>query len=150
MKKIESYADLFKDDGLFEIEIENNNNSEKLPIELFQKIEVELLDSLVNTDSDDETGGLINFIKQVVESVREEFDSAVEEEDKKTFIHLLTKILAALLSVKADSIENITKLVKLTVSTIIRKWSEPNYKKMVRTKLVPKRITQWLPKQPYT
>ena len=69
---------------------------------------------------------------------------------KKTFIHLLTKILAALLSVKADSIENITKLVKLTVSTIIRKWSEPNYKKMVRTKLVPKRITQWLPKQPYT
>ena len=150
MKKIESYADLFKDDGLFEIETENNNNSEKLPIELFQKIEVELLDSLVNTDSDDETGGPINFIKQVVESVREEFDSAVEEEDKKTFIHLLTKILAALLSVKADSIENITKLVKLTVSTIIRKWSEPNYKKMVRTKLVPKRITQWLPKQPYT
>ena len=45
---------------------------------------------------------------------------------KKTFIHLLTKILATLLSVKADSIENIIKLVKLTVSTIIRRWSEPN------------------------
>ena len=122
-----SYTDLFKDEGFFEIEMnENNNNIEKLPIELFREIEVKLLDSLVNTDSDDETDGPINFIKQVVESVREEFDSVVEEEDKKTFIHLLSKILATLLSVKADSIENIIKLVKLTVSTIIRKWSEPN------------------------
>ena len=122
-----SYTDLFKDEGFFEIEMnENNNNIEKLPIELFREIEVKLLDSLVNTDSDDETDGPINFIKQVVESVREEFDSVVEEEEKKTFIHLLSKILATLLSVKADSIENIIKLVKLTVSTIIRKWSEPN------------------------
>ena len=122
-----SYTDLFKDEGFFEIEMnENNNNIEKLPIELFREIEVKLLDSLVNTDSDDETDGPINFIKQVVESIREEFDSVVEEEDKKTFIHLLSKILATLLSVKADSIENIIKLVKLTVSTIIRKWSEPN------------------------
>ena len=76
---MESYTDLFKDDGFFEIEIENNNNTEKLPIELFQEIEVEL----VNTDSDDETDGPINFIKQVVESVREGFDGVVEEEDKK-------------------------------------------------------------------
>ena len=76
---MESYTDLFKDDGFFEIEIENNNNTEKLPIELFREIEVEL----VNTDSDDETDGPINFIKQVVESVREGFDGVVEEEDKK-------------------------------------------------------------------
>ena len=90
--KMASYTDLFKDEGFSEIEMnENNNNIEKLPIELFQEIEVELLDSLVNTDSDDETDGPINFIKQVVESVGEEFDSVVEEEDKKTFIHLLTR-----------------------------------------------------------
>ena len=76
---MESYTDLFKDDGFFEIEIENNNNTEKLPIELFREIEVELM----NTDSDDETDGPINFIKQVVESVREGFDGVVEEEDKK-------------------------------------------------------------------
>ena len=125
-----SYSDLFKgseSECLIEMETENNNFfSEKLPIELFQEVEVELLDSLVNTDSDDETDGPINFIKQVVESVKEEFDTVIEEEDKKTFIHLLTKILATLLSVKADSIENIIKLIKLTISTIIRKWSEPN------------------------
>ena len=74
---MESYTDLFKDDGFFEIE--NNNNTEKLPIELFREIEVEL----VNTDSDDETDGPINFIKQIVESIREEFDTVIEEEDKK-------------------------------------------------------------------
>ena len=58
--------------------IENNNNTEKLPIELYCKIEVELIDSLVNTDSDDETDGPINFIKQIVESIREEFDTVIE------------------------------------------------------------------------
>ena len=123
-----NYTDLFKDEGFFEIEMkdENNNNTEKLPIELFREIEVELLDSLVNTDSDDEIDGPINFIKRVVENVREEFDTDVEEEDRKTFIHILTKILATLLSVKVDNIENIIKLVKLAVSTIIRKWSEQN------------------------
>ena len=130
MQKLANYSDLFKgseSECLFEMETENTNFfSEKLPIELFQEVEVELLDSLVNTDSDDETDGPINFIKQVVESVKEEFDTVIEEEDKKTFIHLLTKILATLLSVKADSIENIIKLIKLTISTIIRKWSEPN------------------------
>ena len=125
-----NYSDLFKgseSECLFEMETENNNFfSEKRPIELFREVEVELLDSLVNTDWDDETDGPISFIKQVVESVREKFDTVIEEEDKKTSIHLLTKILATLLSVKADSIENIIKLIKLTVSTIIRKWSEPN------------------------
>ena len=60
-----SYTDLFKDENenenFFEIEM-NDNITEKLPIELFQEIEVELLDSLVNTDSD-ETDGPINLIK---------------------------------------------------------------------------------------
>ena len=80
-----SYTDLFKDEDFFEIEMKdgNNNNTEKLPIELFREIEVKLIDSLVNTDSDDETDGPINFIKQIVESIREEFDTVIEEEDKK-------------------------------------------------------------------
>ena len=130
MQKLANCSDLFKgseSECLFEMETENTNFfTEKLPIELFQEVEVELLDSLVNADSDDETDGPISFIKQAVESVKEEFDTVTEEEDKKTFIHLLTKILATLLSVKADSIKNIIKLIKLTLSTIIQKWSGPN------------------------
>ena len=123
-----SYTDLFKDEDFFEIEMKdgNNNNTEKLPIELFREIEVELLDSLVNTESNDKTDRPINFIKQVVEIVKEEFDSVVEEEDEKAFIHIWNKILATLLSVKVKNIKNVIKLVRLTVSTIIRKWSEQN------------------------
>ena len=108
-----SYTDLFQDDGFFKIEMENNKNTEKLPIELFREIEVELLDSLLDADSDDEKDGPINFIKQVVESVREEFDTVIEEGDKKTFIHLLSKILTTLLSIKADDIEKNNKTCKV-------------------------------------
>ena len=130
-----TYTDLFESEkinaypDLSEIDMNNNTDTEKLPIELFQEIETELLDSLVHTedaDSDDETESPINFIKQVVESLREEFDSVVEEEEEKRFIHIFSKVLATLLSVKVENIKNVIKLVKLTVSTIIRIWSEQN------------------------
>ena len=130
-----TYTDLFESEkinaypDLFEIDMNNNTDTEKLPIKLFQKIETELLDSLVHTedaDSDDETESPINFIKQVVESLREEFDSVVEEEEEKRFIHIFSKVLATLLSVKVENIKNVIKLIKLIVSTIIRIWSEQN------------------------
>ena len=123
---------------LFDTEIENENmfeieleQKEKLPIELFQELETELLDSLLHKDSNndlsyDETDGPIDFIRQIVDNVREEFDGVVEEGDRKTFLHLLTKILAVVLSVKADSIEKIISLVKLTVSKVVKTWSERN------------------------
>ena len=124
---------------LFDIEIENENTQEikfeqdeieKLPIELFQKLEVELLDSLLHKEnnnvdiSDDETDGPVDFIKQIVDNVRREFDELVEDGDRKTFLHLLTKILATVLSVKADNLEKIISLVKLTISKAIKTWSE--------------------------
>ena len=75
---------------------------------------------------DDETDGPTDFIRQIVDKVREEFDGVVEEGDRKKFLHLLTKILAVILSVKADSIEKIISLVKLTVSKVLKTWSERN------------------------
>ena len=115
-----NYTDLseteFKN-NLFEINMSEQNNNEKLSIELFQEIEVELLDTLIPNESndwDDDTDGPINFIRQIVGSVREEFDGVVEEGERKAFLHLLIKILATVLSVKADSIEKIIKFVKLT------------------------------------
>ena len=117
-----------ENENMFEIELEQN---EKLPIELFQELETELLDSLLHKDSNNdlsynETDGPVDFIRQIVDNVREEFDGVVEEGDRKTFLHLLTKILAVVLSVKADSIEKIISLVKLTVSKVIKTWSERN------------------------
>ena len=63
---------------LFETEIDNEiefeiETKENLPIELFQELEVELLDSLLHKDnsngeySDDETDGPIDFIRQIVD-----------------------------------------------------------------------------------
>ena len=50
-----NYSDLLKgseSECLFKMETENNNFfSEKLPIELFREVKVELLDLLVNTDN---------------------------------------------------------------------------------------------------
>ena len=78
-------------DNLLEINIEENENkNEKLPIELFKEVEAELLDLLFyrednNELSDDETDGPIDFIRQVLDSVREEFDGVIEEGEKKHF-----------------------------------------------------------------
>ena len=105
--------------GLFETEIKNNlfeidmyeqdNNKKKLPIELFKETEVELLNNLLhnesNADSDDKIDGPIDFIRKIVDSVKEEFDGVVQEGERETFLHILTKILATVLSVKADNIE---------------------------------------------
>ena len=121
-----------ENENMFEIELEQNENkNEKLLIELFQELETELLDSLLHKEnkndlSDDETDGSIDFIRQIVDNVREEFDGVVEKGDRKTFLHLLTKILVVVLSVKADSIEKIISLVKLTVSKVVKTWLERN------------------------
>ena len=63
---------------LFETEIDNEiefeiETKENLSIELFQELEVKLLDSLLHKDnsdgeySDDETDGPIDFIRQIVD-----------------------------------------------------------------------------------
>ena len=136
-----------ENENLFEIDMEENNN-EKLPIELFQELEVELLDSLLHQNnnnelSDNETDGPIDFIMQIVDSVREEFDGVVEKGDNicpsshKNFSN----------SFKCKSREyqknNQTRKINRFKSC----------KNMVRTKLVPKRIQiirQWPPREPYT
>ena len=51
----------------------NENNNEKLPVALFQETETELLDVLLEKDgseSDDETDGPIQFIQNIVETVK--------------------------------------------------------------------------------
>ena len=107
----------------------NENNNEKLPVALFQEIETELLDVLLEKDgseSDDETDEPIQFIQNIVETVKKDFDGIVEDGERKTFLNILTKIFETLLSVKADNIEKIVRLIKLSISTVIKTWSEQN------------------------
>ena len=53
---------------------ENENNNEKSPVALFQEIETELSELLFlqneGSESDDETDGPIQFIKNIVEKVK--------------------------------------------------------------------------------
>ena len=107
----------------------NENNNKKLPVALFQEIETELLDVLLEKDgseSHDETDGPIQFIQNIAETVKRDFDGLVEDGERKTFLNILTKIFATLLSVKADHIEKIVRLIKLFISTVIKTWSERN------------------------
>lgn len=118
------------EDNLFEIEIDTftGNGIEKLPISLFQEIEADLCDRLMhrNSTEDDQTDGLLELIQNIVENVRSEFDNFIEDGDRKIFLKIVTKIFAILLSVKADSTEKIIKIVKFSISTVLKTWSEQN------------------------
>ena len=107
----------------------NENNNEKLPVALFQEIESELhyvLSQNDGSESDDETDGPIDFIRNIVETFKRDFDGAVEEGERKTFLPILTKIFATLLSVKTENIEEIIRIIKLSISAVIKKWSGQN------------------------
>ena len=102
---------------------ENENNNEKLLVALFQEIETELSELLFlqneGSESDDETDDPIQFIKNIFEKVKKDFDGVVVDEEKKPFLSVLTKIFATLLSVKAENIE-IINLIKISLSTVIK------------------------------
>ena len=67
----------------------NENNNEKLPLAPFQEIETELREMLFleneDSESGDETDGPIQFIKNMVERVKKDFDRIVVDEEKKNF-----------------------------------------------------------------
>ena len=117
-------------DNLFEIEIKtlNNNGGKQLRISLFQETEPDLCDRLMHGGSpeDDQTDGPLEFIQNIVDNVRSEFEEFIENGDKKKFLRTLSKIFTILLSVKADSSEIIIKVVKLSISTVLKIWSEQN------------------------
>ena len=115
-------------DDLFEVEIINENIGNELPISLFQEIEAELYDRLLHGSSPqgDETDGALDFIKNIVDNVRSEFDGLIEDGNRKKFLNVLTKIFSILLSVKVDSAEKIIKIVKLSISTALKAWSDEN------------------------
>ena len=71
---------------LSEIEFYDGDTKNELPISLFEEIEAELYDRLLHSSSpeeDDETDGAIEFIKNIVDKVKEEFE-AVKMKTKKS------------------------------------------------------------------
>ena len=106
---------------------ENEIEKEQLPISLFEEIEAELTDFVFHGSSpEDETDGAIDTIRSIMDNIRAEIENLIENTDQKKFLGILTKILTILLSVKVDNSDKIIKIVKLIVSTVLKKWSELN------------------------
>ena len=104
------------EENLFEMdfsEIKTENSG--LPTYLFEVIESELTNLIA-----------FKVIKNIVDNVRSEIENFVENEDSKKFLHVLTKIFTLLLNVKVDNSDKIIKILKLAISSILRKWSELN------------------------
>ena len=114
---------LLNEENLFETEIKEEQE-EQLPIAIFEEIEAELCDHILHTAEGDETDGAIDFIKKTVENIKLEIDLLVQNDNKKTFLNTLSKMIIILLSVKVDTPEKIIKVVKLIVTTTLKKWSE--------------------------
>ena len=113
--------------NLFDFE-EDFKTTDELPLSILKDIEVELCDNLLHSaaESADQTDGPLEFIQNVVDNFRIEFENFIENGDKKTFLRILTKIFAILLSVKADNSEKIINIIKFAISTVVKKWSERN------------------------
>ena len=74
----------------------------------------------------DQTDGLLEFIQTIVDKIKEEFEGLVQDEERKTFLKILSKIFTILLSVKADNTEKIIKIVRFALSTVLKIWSGQN------------------------
>ena len=108
----------------FEEEIQGFVQKEALPISLFQEIEVELFDKLLHTEEkSDQTDGVLDLTRYIVEKVKQEFEKFVEEDgDKAAFLNTITKIFTVLLTVKADTPEKVLNIVRIAITTILKKW----------------------------
>ena len=95
----------------------------QLPTYLFEEIETELTNLIID---EKETDGAFDIIGNIVQNIRSKIDSFVENGDLKKFLYILTKIFTLSLNVKVDNSEKITRIVKLTISSVVKKWSEQN------------------------
>ena len=115
-------------ENLFDIEFtELKTENSKLPTYLFEEIKSELTNIIIDESSpEEETDGAFELIRNIVDNVRSEIETFVENEDLKKFLYVLTKVFTLLLNIKVDNTEKIINIVKLAISSILKKWSELN------------------------
>ena len=110
------------------IKIEFDKQKQQLPTYLFEEVEEELTKILILDagNSEEETDGVFNLIRNIVDQIRHDIEKAGLSGDLKKFLHTLTKIFTLLLNIKVDTGDKIIKIVKLLNSLIAKKWSERN------------------------
>ena len=108
------------EENLFGLEVKTENS--QLPTYLFKEIESELTGVIIDENSaEEETDGAFDVIRNIVENIRNEIDGFVENRDLKKFLFTLTKIFTLLLNVKVDNSEKIIRIVKIAVSSIVKR-----------------------------
>ena len=115
-------------ENLFDIEFtELKTENSKLPTQLFKEIESELTNILIDEGSpEEETDGAFDIIRNIVDNVKSEIENFVENDNLKKFLYVLAKIFTFLLNVKVNNTEKIINIVKLAISSILKKWSGLN------------------------
>ena len=105
------------------IEIEYETPNEQLPTYLFEEVEEELTKILILDagNSEEETDGAFELIRNIVDKIRHDTEKAGLSIDLKKFLHTLTKIFTLLLNIKVDTGNKIIKIVKLLNSLIAKK-----------------------------
>ena len=114
-------------DNLFDFEEEiEHAKKEKLSAFLFQELEAELFDKILHTDEDlDQTDGVIDLTRHIVEKIKEEFENFLQNDhEKKAILRTLTKIFTILLSVKAETPEKILNIVRVAITALLKQWLE--------------------------
>ena len=108
------------EENLFGLEMKTENS--QLPTYLFEEIESELTGVIIDENSaEEETDGAFDVIRNIVENIRNEIDGFVKNRDLKKFLFTLTKIFTLLLNVKVDNSEKIIRIVKIAISSIVKR-----------------------------
>ena len=97
---------------LFEMEWENISQKNELEINslsLFQEIEKELSESLLEEKGEgDSTDGAFTFIENLTNKLQTEFDETVGKDGKKRqHIRSLIRVFVILLNTKVDSVDKV-------------------------------------------
>ena len=120
---------LFDQELSFEKEI-NNNTNDPLSIEILDEIETELDhlfgDKINDIEFSDNTDVSIDFLKEVVEKIKTEFDGILEDPNKKRYLEVFSRIFARLSTVKVDNFEKIANIIIISLSKVVKIWSEQN------------------------
>ena len=76
---------------------------------------------------EDSTDVIGNKINEIFKPIPEECKDLVEEnEDKKTFVSRLSKILTILLTTKCNSLAKLKKIIKASAEIAMKLWPEQN------------------------
>ena len=120
---------LFDQELSFEKEI-NNNTNDPLSIEILDEIETELDhlfgDEINDIEFSDNTDVSIDFLKEVVEKIKTEFDGILEDPNKKRYLEVFSRIFVRLSTVKVDNFEKIANIIIISLSKVVKIWSEQN------------------------